>query len=145
MNFVNKDKMQEKSKQYHQDIKMILHHKEVITLFEELIHEPWGYERWRPAIDISEYNDFFAIKADLPGVSIQNIKISASGTKLLIEGIRHFDERNENMKLHICERPRGKFVREIGFLEEISSSHIETSFENGVLTVIVKKKKLLSV
>ncbi len=75
-------------------------------------------------------------------MGIKDIKISASDSKLLIEGIRPCEERLENIKIHICECPKGKFMREIDFFEEISPSQIETNFENGVLTIIVKKKIL---
>ena len=115
------------------------HHREVFTLFDELIHEPWGYERWRPLIDISEQDDLFVIKADLPGVSSEDLNVSATDTKIVIEGKRPCEEGRENTKVYICERPKGKFSREIEFLEAISPSDIETIFKDGVLTLIVKK------
>ena len=144
MNFVNKNKMQENSEQYYRDCKMILHHKEVFALFEELIHEPWGYEKWRPLIDIIEQEDLFVIKADLPGVSAENLKVSATDTKVLIEGNRISEEMQANTKVHICERPKGKFVREIDFFTAISPSNIETHLENGVLIIKVKKQNFIS-
>jgi HSP20 family molecular chaperone IbpA len=119
----------------------LLHHREVLTLFDELIHAPWGYERWRPLIDVAEQDDSFVIKADLPGVSVDDLKVSASDTKILIEGVRPCEESEENIRIHVCERPKGKFVREIEFFDSISPTHIETQFENGVLTIIVKKVK----
>ena len=139
MSFRNEEKMQENHKVSHQNAKMLLHHRDVIILFEELIHGPWGREIWRPVMDVSEQDDLFIIKADLPGISVDDLKVSASENKILIEGIRLWEERGENTQTYICERPKGKFVREIEFIEPISPTHIQTQYENGVLTIIVKK------
>ena len=136
---MNEEQMQENHKLSRQKAKMLLHHREVFTLFEELIHEPWGREIWRPVIDVSEQDDLFIIKADLPGVSVDDLKVSASDSKILIEGIRLCEESSENANVYICERPKGKFVREIVFFEPISPTNIQTQYENGVLTIIVKK------
>ena len=150
MSFVNEDKM--KNQPDKRDIEIcysakyalkheLFHHREILTLFDELIHEPWGYERWRPLIDVAEQDNSFIIKADLPGVSADDLKVSASDTKVLIEGVRPYEESEENIRMHVCERPKGKFVREIEFFDSISPTDIETRFENGVLTIIVKKVK----
>ena len=91
-------------------------------------------------MDIFEQDDSYVIKADLPGVKAEDLKVSASDAKIVIEGSRFSDESQENIKEHVCERPTGRFEREIEFLEAISPSHIETQLEDGVLTIIVKKK-----
>jgi HSP20 family protein len=141
MSFVNDDKLKENRNLSRQNARMFLHHREVFTLFEELIHEPWGRERWRPVIDVSQKDDLFIIKVDLPGVNMEDLKVSASDSRILIEGRRLCEESEENTKVYVCERPKGKFMREMEFFEKISPSHIDTQLKDGVLTIIVRKNK----
>lgn len=123
------------------DIKLFFHHSEIYTLFEELIHKPWGHRIWQPFLDIFEQDDLFMIKIDLPGINAEAVNVSVSGTKLFIEGKRPFEKNLKNAKALVCERPRGIFVREIEFFERLLTTKIKKRYDKGVLTITVKKDK----
>lgn len=139
MSYLYEQKLQIHSNQKDAYVKRFFHHSEIYTLFEELIHKPWGHGRWRPLIDVFEQEDLFRIKVDLPGVSGEEINVSVSDTKLFIEGRRPFEKDSESEEIQMCERPSGVFFREIEFFERLSAGDIQKKYENGVLTVIVKK------
>jgi HSP20 family molecular chaperone IbpA len=140
MRLLYRQNLQINEHQTHTDMKLLFHQKEIYALFEELIHKPWGYETWQPSIDIFEQKDSFSIKVDLPGVNAEEISVSVSDTRLLIEGRRTYEENLEDEKLLVCECPRGIFFREIEFFEELSTLDVKTKNENGVLTIVVKKQ-----
>jgi HSP20 family molecular chaperone IbpA len=121
------------------DIKLLLYHGEVHALFEEIIHKPWGHSTWRPLVDIFEEEESFRIKVDLPGVSPEEINVSVSGTRLFIEGRRLSKDEPEDSKMLVSECPQGIFFREIEFFRSLSAMNINKQYNNGVLTIIIKK------
>jgi HSP20 family molecular chaperone IbpA len=139
MNYSNEHRRQINLHQKDVDIKLLLHHSEVYTLFEEMIHKPWGHPTWRPLVDIFEEEESFIIKIDLPGVSLEEINVSVLDTRLLIEGRRPSKDEPGNARMLVCERPGGIFLREIEFFRKLSAKNIKKQYDNGVLTITVKK------
>jgi HSP20 family protein len=121
-------------------IRFLFHHSEIHTLFEELIHKPWGYQIWKPLIAIIEKEDAFVIKADLPDVRPEDVIVRATGSRLLLEGRRTLDEGLEDETLLIDERPQGLFFREIEFFTELAPDSVSKQYDRGVLTINVKKR-----
>jgi HSP20 family protein len=117
---------------------LYLHRHEIHTLFDELIHRPWGAVRWNPAVDVRENKDAFIIRMDLPGVKIEEVRIVMEGKRLTIEGQRKLEACDE-IASHLCERPDGRFVRTFEFDDDIEGRRIESQWQNGVLTVTVPK------
>ena len=115
------------------------HHREIYTLFEELIHKPWGQHIWHPPIDIFEEEEVYRIKVDLPGVEEEKINVNVSDRILIIAGERPFQKDIENSRVQTCERPQGTFIRKVEFFEHLDEENIKKQFDNGVLTIIVKK------
>jgi HSP20 family molecular chaperone IbpA len=117
---------------------LCLHHHDVHAIFDELIHRPWGGVRWNPAVDIREDKDAFIIEMDLPGVTVENVRVVVEGATLSIEGQRQLD-RCDDVTAHLCERPDGPFCRTFEFRTEVEHRNIESHWQDGVLTVIVPK------
>jgi HSP20 family molecular chaperone IbpA len=141
MNSSSEHKMQIAHYQKKSYTRLFFQHNEIHTLFEELIHKPWGYRFWQPLIDVFEGEDSFRIKVDLPGVGAEQVIVKVSGTRLSIEGCRENEKKDENAEMKISERPRGIFAREIELFETLSDTDIEEQYEDGVLTIVVKKHK----
>ena len=119
--------------------KLFFQYSKIYTLFEELIHKPWGYQTWQPLVDILERDDQFEILVDLPGVDKDQIKVRVVESRLIIEGQRLCENELERAQLRLCERPRGIFVREIEFHSHLSDQDILTEYKDGVLMIIIKK------
>jgi HSP20 family protein len=113
----------------------------VHTLFEELIHRPWGGQEWKPCADIVETDAEYTIIMDLPGVDAENLKVVAGDGQVLIEGIRDIEHGAEQDDLILSERPSGGFARVFEFEAPVDTSDITTEQENGVVKIIVRKKK----
>lgn len=141
MRFLYRQNSQINEHRKYANMKLFFHQKAIYTLFEELIHKPWGHETWQPSIDVLEQEDSFEIKVDLPGVNAEEINVRISDTRLLIEGRRRFEENLDDKKVLVCECPRGIFFREIEFFQGLSTANVRKQYQNGVLTIIVKKTK----
>ncbi|MCL5282467.1 MAG: Hsp20/alpha crystallin family protein [Planctomycetes bacterium] len=119
---------------------LYLSHYEIHSMFDEMIHRPWGAVRWNPAVDIREDKEAFIIEMDLPGVKAENVRVLVEGQILAIEGQRQLGPCEE-VTTHLCERPDGRFVRTFEFDANIENRKIESRWHEGVLTVTVPKNK----
>lgn len=112
---------------------------EVYSLFDELIHKPWGYSRSQPRADVLEKEEAFIIKVDLPGIRADRVNIEIQEKTLIIHGTRETRPDENIINIHLRERPQGDFVRIFEFDEELNEDRIKNSLENGVLTLVVTK------
>lgn len=113
----------------------------VYSLFEELIHKPWGYPQRQPCVDILEKEDAFIIRADLPGVEADSVNVNVQDRTLIIHGRRESPQDENILQTHLLERAEGEFIRAFEFEEELDEDQIERHWHNGVLVLIVPKIK----
>jgi HSP20 family protein len=118
---------------------------EVDRLFEEIINRPWGispqFVRWNPSLDLSETPEDFILEVDLPGVKREHVEVEVEGTVLILKGSRSFEESRDPGRFHYQERCFGSFLRRLALPESVDKEGIEASFHEGVLRVILPKKK----
>lgn len=81
--------------------------------------------------------------ADLPGLNKEevNVQVVDDGRVLQISGERKEEKGDENVKWHIGERFRGKFLRRFRFPKNAKTDEVKASMENGMLTVTVPKQE----
>ncbi len=109
------------------------------TLFEPVSGDAKRFQRWSPAMDLVEGDDHFLLKADLPGLSEDDVTIEVQDNVLTISGERkHEDERKERGFYRI-ERSFGRFSRSLTLPEGVNADAISASFDKGVLEVRVPK------
>ncbi len=96
---------------------------------------------WMPAIDLIERDNEIVVKADLPGVDKNNIKIKVDPESVSISGEIKKEKKEENETYYREERVYGKFSRVIPLPAEVNPEKAEAKFENGVLEIIVPKVK----
>ncbi|NLD99197.1 MAG: Hsp20/alpha crystallin family protein [Fibrobacter sp.] len=92
-----------------------------------------------PKVDITESDDGYTIKADLPGMDKSDVSIVVDNGVLRIEGERKNETSGEENLFSHYECITGKFSRSFSLPEEIESEHIEAKMANGVLTVALRK------
>ena len=100
--------------------------------------EPF-FTDWSPAADVQETDTEFVIKADLPEVAKEDVKVQVEDGVLTIQGERKREEETNGKRFHKIEREYGKFVRRFALPVEIDATKVEAGFKNGVLNVRLPK------
>ena len=98
-------------------------------------------ETWRPAADITETDEGFTIVLDVPGFSKDDLSVKAYDGQLTVSGERERTEAQDTKLYRHYERPAGKFERSFRLPDYIESESIKGAFENGTLTLELKKKE----
>ena len=101
--------------------------------------EPMAVAEWAPLVDISEDDQEYLIKAELPEVKKENVKVTAEEGTLTITGERKFEKEEKNKKYHRVERAYGSFVRNFSLPDDASPARVSAEFKDGVLTVHLTK------
>ncbi len=109
------------------------------SLFEAADRElVWG--NW-PKVDISEEDDHYELKADLPGMDKKDISISIEKGVLSIEGEKKEETRKGKGKYCHYERSYGRFSRSFTLPDEVDAEKIEARMNNGVLELRLPKSE----
>jgi HSP20 family protein len=95
--------------------------------------------RWLPATDLIESETHYVLRADLPGVSEDDISIELDHDVLTISGERKAETREEKGGYARVERVSGSFRRSVRLPEGVDAEAITAGFDNGVLEVSVPK------
>ena len=96
---------------------------------------------WAPAADITEDEKEYVIKAELPDVRKEDVKVTVENGVLTIAGERKFEKEEKKKKYHRIERSYGTFVRSFSLPDVADASKVKAEFKNGVLTVHVPKSE----
>jgi len=94
---------------------------------------------WAPAVDISETDDQILIKADLPGMNKDEIKVVVHENALILKGERHSEKKEEKTNYYRMERTCGSFYRSFTLPSMVNSTKIKANYVNGVLEVSLPK------
>ena len=94
-----------------------------------------------PAFDISEADDHFVVKADLPGIDPKNLDISLTGNVLTIRGEKKEEREEKNERYYTLERQFGSFTRSFMLPADVKEDGIEASYKGGVLRVNIPQSE----
>ena len=107
------------------------------TLFED--RDSSVQQRWMPAMDLVEADDHFLLKADLPGLSEEDVSIEVRDNALTISGERKAEHERRERGWYRVERSFGRFSRSLTLPEGVDPDGISASFDRGVLSVTIPK------
>ena len=93
---------------------------------------------WAPAIDVLTKDGDLVIRAELPGVKLEDVDITLQNGVLTISGEHKADQEEERGGYHVRERRYGSFRRSMTLPEGVDESKIHARFEDGVLEVTVE-------
>ena len=92
-----------------------------------------------PLINLTEDKNNYYVRAELPGVSSDELDIQITGKTLTISGARKIQAENENARYHRREREAGNFSRGISLPGDIDAGKVDAKLTDGILTVIIPK------
>ena len=103
-----------------------------------------------PAVDVYEEKDDVVIKAEIPGLSKEEISVQVTDSTLMIKGEKKRDEEVKEDDYYRCERSFGSFTRAVALPSDVKADQVKASFKNGVLEVRLPrteeaKKKAITV
>lgn len=94
---------------------------------------------WTPAVDIFDTDEAIVLRAELPGLTPEDIDIEIDDNVLTLKGERRFQEQVDEGRYYRLERAYGHFQRSVTLPQGVKSDEISASFEHGVLSVRVPK------
>jgi HSP20 family protein len=109
------------------------------TTFPRMGEAGMSFSAWSPAVDVQETDNEYVIKADLPDVKKEDVKVELLDGTLTIEGERQQEKEEKGKKFHKIEREYGKFLRRFAMPSEVDASKVQAEFKNGVLNVHLPK------
>jgi len=94
---------------------------------------------WSPRVDIAETDKAFVIKAEIPEVKKEDVKVTVDNGVLSICGDRKQEKEEKGKKFHRVERYYGSFCRSFTLPENIDEGGIKASFKDGMLNLDIPK------
>lgn len=94
---------------------------------------------WAPRVDILENVESFVIKAEIPEVNKEDVKITVDNGTLTIRGERKQETEETGKKIHRIERHYGVFTRSFTLPDNVDETKIKASFRDGMLNVQILK------
>ena len=98
---------------------------------------PWegGEAAWAPAVEVTERGGKLVVRADLPGLGKNDVKVEVRDDAVCIQGERRQEREEKRKGVYRSERTYGSFYREIPLPEGTDAAQAKASFRNGVLEV----------
>jgi HSP20 family protein len=104
--------------------------------------EPFSQGAWVPPVDIIETADKDVIvRAELPDMKREDIKVTFENNVLTIEGERKFEKKDANETYHRVERGYGTFRRSFSLPATVDATKVEAEYKDGVLTVNLPRRE----
>lgn len=94
---------------------------------------------WLPRVDISETEGEFVIKAEIPEVRKEDVKVGVDNGILTIQGERRQETNEKKEKFHRIERSYGSFVRSFTLPDNVDETTIKAVFKDGMLNLSIPK------
>ena len=90
---------------------------------------------WAPEIEVFEREGQFVVRADLPGLKKDDVRVEVTDNALILEGERRKEQEERREGFYRTERSYGRFSRAIPLPEGVDTEDVKADFKNGVLEV----------
>lgn len=94
---------------------------------------------WTPAIDVQETDSEYLVKADLPEVKKEDVRVDIQDGMLSVRGERRQEKEEQGKTFHRIERAYGRFERRLAVPAEVDAQKVAAEFKDGVLNVHLPK------
>ncbi len=117
---------------------------EMNKLFDDFFGRPvarpdWTEGVWSPSVDVSEDKDNVVIKAEMPGMNKDDVKISIQDNVLTLKGEKRQEKEEKDKNYHRIERSYGSLCRSFQLPTSVKSDKIRANYKDGVLSVTLPK------
>lgn len=112
------------------------------TYFDQPVtngHGDTANHRWVPAMDLVESADHYVLRADLPGLSEEDVNIQLQDNVLTLSGERKAEHESKEKGYYRLERALGGFSRSLTLPEGVDPDAVQAHFDRGVLEVRIPK------
>jgi HSP20 family protein len=92
-----------------------------------------------PLINVTEDNDNYYVRAELPGLRADELNISVTGDTISISGERKLPVEDKKARYHRREREAGKFSRIVSLPTQVDTDKVQARCADGILTVVLPK------
>ncbi|HLZ35540.1 MAG TPA: Hsp20/alpha crystallin family protein [Nitrospira sp.] len=96
---------------------------------------------WSPLVDITEDEKEYIVKAEIPEMKKEDIKLNVHDDVLTISGERKYEKEEKGKKYHRVERAYGSFVRSFTLPEDADGTKVSAEYKDGVLKVHLPKSE----
>ncbi len=96
---------------------------------------------WSPLVDITEDEKEYIVKAEIPEMKKEDIKINVHDEVLSISGERKYEKEEKGKKYHRVERAYGSFMRSFTLPEDADGSKVNAEYKDGVLKIHLPKSE----
>lgn len=96
---------------------------------------------WTPSVDISETEQEYQLRAEIPDVKKEDVKVTVEDGVLTIQGERKHEKEEKGKKYHRIERSYGSFVRTFSLPDVIEEAKVKAEFKDGVLDLYLPKSE----
>ena len=96
---------------------------------------------WAPQVEIFERDGELVVRADLPGLTKEDVNIEIDNDAITIEGERHSEAEENREGFYRTERTYGKFYRRVPLPDGVDAENADATFRNGVLEVTLEAPK----
>ena len=92
-----------------------------------------------PPLNITQDDDNFYLRAEIPGIKPSELSISALRNRISISGKREIPRENERASYHRKERAEGAFNRSVTLPTEVDAERVDARYAEGILTLTLPK------
>ena len=97
--------------------------------------------KWAPSVDVSETEDGFEVRAELPGVAKDDLHVSVKDNLLTLSGEKRQEKVDDTQNYRRVERRYGSFQRRFALPREVETDNIKAEFSDGILTLSLPKSE----
>lgn len=97
--------------------------------------------KWTPSVDISEDDNEYLIKVELPEVKKEDVKVTVENGVLTLRGERKFEKEEKGRKYHRIERSYGSFMRSLSMPDDADAEKVAADYKDGVLQIRLPKSE----
>lgn len=101
--------------------------------------EAFENAEWAPSVDVSEDEKEYLLKAELPDIKKEDLKVTVDNGTLRIVGERKFEKETKGVKYHRIERAYGSFERSFAIPEDTNADNMTAEYKDGILHVHLAK------
>jgi len=117
---------------------------EMSRLFDDIFGQrparvQWTDGVWNPSVDVTEDQDSVVVKAEMPGLNKDDVKISVQDNVLTLKGEKKQEKEEKDKDYHRIERSYGSFCRSFQLPTTVRADEIKANYKDGVLSIILPK------